>query len=236
MLCCPLAKIGFLRKRQNLSKKRIKAVVFDMDGLMFNTEDLYDQVGQELLSRRNQSFSNELKMQLMGLPGPVAYQLIIDQFDLRDSIETLQRESDEIFSDLLPREIEMLPGLTDVLLLIESLNLPKAIATSSHQAFASKALGVFDLEPRFQFVLTPSDVTRGKPHPDIYLKAASRFGIEPFEMLVLEDSVHGSRAGVAAGALTIAIPGHHSAGGDFSHVHHVEPSLASPRVLEVIRS
>lgn len=219
-----------------MSKKRIKAVVFDMDGLMFNTEDLYDQVGQELLSRRNQSFSNELKMQLMGLPGPVAYQLIIDEFELSDSIETLQNESDEIFSELLPRGIKMLTGLEDVLLLIESLDLPKAIATSSHMGFASKALGVFDLEPRFQFVLTPSDVTHGKPHPDIYLEAASRFGIEPSQMLVLEDSVHGSRAGIAAGAVTVAIPGHHSVGGDFSHVHHIEPSLNSPRLLEIIRS
>ena len=86
--------------------KRIKAVVFDMDGLMFNTEDLYDQVGQELLGRRKRVFSNELKMKLMGLPGPVAYQLIIDEFHLEDSVETLQAESDEIFSELLPREIK----------------------------------------------------------------------------------------------------------------------------------
>ena len=219
-----------------MSEKRIKAVVFDMDGLMFNTEDLYDQVGQELLSRRNRVFSNDLKMQLMGLPGPVAYQLIIDQFDLDDSIETLQRESDEIFSDLLPREIRMLPGLEGVLTLIESLNLPKAIATSSHQAFATLALAQFDLAPRFEFILTPADVTHGKPDPEIYQQAAQRFGIPPAEMLVLEDSVHGSRAGAASGAVTIAIPGHHSAGGDFSHADHVETSLAAPLVLEVIRS
>ncbi|MCH2182171.1 MAG: HAD-IA family hydrolase [Mariniblastus sp.] len=203
---------------------------------MFNTEDLYDQVGQELLSRRNREFSNDLKMQLMGLPGPVAYQLIIDQFDLDDSIETLQRESDEIFSDLLPREIRMLPGLEQTLSLIESLNLPKAIATSSHQAFATLALAQFDLAPRFEFILTPADVTHGKPDPEIYLQAAQRFGIPPAAMLVLEDSVHGSRAGAASGAVTIAIPGHHSAGGDFSHAHHVETSLAASRVLEVIRS
>lgn len=216
--------------------KRIKAVVFDMDGLMFNTEDLYDQVGQELLARRNRGFSNELKMKLMGLPGPVAYQLIIDEFHLEDSVETLQSESDEIFSDLLPREIKMLPGLEEVLQLIESLNLPKAIATSSHRAFATLALTQFQLEPRFQFILTPADVTHGKPDPEMYLQAAQRFEVAPAEMLVLEDSVHGSRAGAAAGAVTIAIPGHHSAAGDFSHAHYVETSLAAPRVLEVIRS
>jgi len=219
-----------------LSEKRIKAVVFDMDGLMFNTEDLYDEVGQELLGRRNRPFSNDLKMELMGLPGPVAYQLIIDRFELDDSIETLQRESDEIFSELLPRKIRMLPGLEQVLSLIESLHLPKAIATSSHREFACQALGLFDLEPRFAFILTPADVTQGKPDPEIYLQAAQRFGIDSSEMLVLEDSIHGSRAGAASGAVTIAIPGHHSAEGDFSHAHHVESSLSAERVLEVIRS
>ena len=207
-----------------------------MDGLMFNTEDLYDQVGQQLLSRRNHTFTHDLKMQMMGLPGPVAYQVMIDQLDLEDSTETLQTESDEIFADLLPREIQMMPGLLEVLQQVESLNLPKAIATSSHLDFAKLALGVFNLEPRFEFVLTPKDVTHGKPHPEIYLKAAERLGVTPSEILVLEDSVHGSRAATDAGAVTIAIPGHHSAGKDFSHVDYIEGSLNSDRVLEVIKS
>ena len=176
-----------------------------MDGLMFNTEDLYDQVGQQLLSRRNHTFTHDLKMQMMGLPGPVAYQVMIDQLDLEDSTETLQTESDEIFADLLPREIQMMPGLLEVLQQVESLNLPKAIATSSHLDFAKLALGVFNLEPRFEFVLTPKDVTHGKPHPEIYLKAADRLGVTPSEILVLEDSVHGSRAATDAGAVTMTL-------------------------------
>lgn len=207
-----------------------------MDGLMFNTEDLWDQVGQELLGRRNHSFSKSLKLQLMGLPGPIAFQLMIDHCGLVDTPEGLQHESTEIFDELLPQEIQMLPGLTEVLELIESLDLPKAVATSSHQAFASKALGIFDLEPRFQFVLTPADVTHGKPDPEIYLTAAKRLNVAPTEMLVLEDSVHGSRAGAAANAYTIAVPGHHSLEGDFSHVQQVVTALNAPGVLDIIRS
>ena len=203
---------------------------------MFNTEDLWDQVGQELLGRRNHSFSKSLKLQLMGLPGPIAFRLMIDHCGLVDTPEGLQHESTEIFDELLPQEIQMLPGLTEVLELIESLDLPKAVATSSHQAFASKALGIFDLEPRFQFVLTPADVTHGKPDPEIYLTAAKRLNVAPTEMLVLEDSVHGSRAGAAANAYTIAVPGHHSLEGDFSHVQQVVTALNAPGVLDIIRS
>ena len=207
-----------------------------MDGLMFNTEDLWDQVGQELLGRRNHLFSKSLKLQLMGLPGPVAFQMMIDQCGLVDTPEELQLESNKIFDKLLPQEIQMLPGLPEVLDLIETLDLPKAVATSSHQAFASKALALFDLEPRFRFVLTPADVTKGKPDPEMYLTAASRLNIEPSEMLVLEDSVHGSRAAAAANAYTIAVPGHHSLEGDFSHVQQVVSALNAPGVLDIIRS
>ena len=93
----------------------IQAVAFDMDGLMFNTEDLYDQVGQILLERRGLQFSHELKMMMMGRPGTTAFDIMIAECNLDDSAAALQEESDQIFQDLLPAGIKTMPGLVKLL-------------------------------------------------------------------------------------------------------------------------
>jgi HAD superfamily hydrolase (TIGR01509 family) len=213
----------------------IEAVVFDMDGLMFNTEDLYDIVGEKLLNRRQQSFTAELKMEMMGLPGPVAFGVMKDRCGLDDSIEALQQECEALFQDLLPERIEMMPGLEKLLSLIETQNVPKAIATSSHLRFAERALNIFDLQPRFEFVLTAESVTNGKPHPEVYLMAAQRMGVRPESTLVLEDSLHGSRAAVAAGAITVAIPSRRVDPLQFESVYAICDRLDDSTILDLIR-
>ena len=222
-----------MSKREDFNS-RIRAVAFDMDGLMFNTEDLYDEAGEELLSRRGLHFDRELKLKMMGLPGNVAFQVMKDFHDLEDSIEVLKVETREIFASLLPNRIETMPGLLHLLELLESSRIPKCVATSSHRDFARRALGMFDLETRFEFVLTSDDVQRGKPDPEVYLTAASKFGIDSNQMLVFEDSLVGSRAAAASGAMTIAVPTEHSQGQDFSHANHVVESLEDPLIHEIL--
>ena len=174
-----------------------------------------------------------MKLKMMGLPGPSAFDVLTSEVGLDETIESLEREAEEIFRELLPAEIKTMPGLEKLLSCLEQKELPKAVATSSYRQFAKKALGFFDLEPRFEFILTSEDVTRGKPHPDIYLAAAERLQVPPANMLVLEDSFHGSKAAVAAGAFTIAIPTLHSQSIDFSHVDHVAKALDDVEILEL---
>ena len=216
-----------------MSPNPIKAVAFDMDGLMFNTEDLYDEVGEILLNRRGQSFDRELKLAMMGLPGCDAFEIMRERCGLKETVTQLQTECDEIFVDMLPARIQTMPGLESLLKLLEKKKIPKCVATSSHRQFAIRALGAFDLQPRFEFVLTAEDVTNGKPHPEVYLAAASRFNVEPNSMLVLEDSFTGSTAGAAAGAFTIAVPTKHSLEMDFSHVDHVAQHLDDEEILNL---
>ena len=213
---------------------KIKAVAFDMDGLMFNTEDIYDEVGQIVLSKRGKDFTNDLKLKMMGLPHWAAFAVMKTECQLEDSIEVLEQEANEAFARLLPEKIEMLPGLEKLLDHLEAEKIPKAIATSSVLRFAKLALDRFDLIPRFEFVLTAEDVTEGKPHPEIYLTAAKRLGVAPNEMMVLEDSVIGSTAAAAAGALTIAVPGRHSVDGEFDHADHMVDSLESPDIITLL--
>lgn len=215
---------------------KVDAVVFDMDGLMFNTEDLYDIVGEKLLNRRGHQFSDELKLAIMGLPGPVAFTVLKERCQLDDSIEVLAAECDEIFVSLLPAQIETMPGLESLLELIEKLGISKAIATSSHRKFAQRALGMFELEPRFEFVLTSESVTHGKPHPEIYLSAADRLGVKPQNMLVLEDSVNGSNAAIAANAITVAVPSRRVDRGQFGSVYAICERLDDSLITDLIRN
>ena len=129
----------------------------------------------------------------------------------------------------------MMPGLQTLLDAIDDAGLPRAVATSSHRHFADRALGHFDLKPGFQFVLTAEDVTKGKPDPEVYLAASDKLGVNPDSVLVLEDSVFGSRAAVAAGAFTVAVPTEFSRDQDYSHVDAVVDRLDSPEVLKWIK-
>ncbi len=216
--------------------KRIRAIAFDMDGLMVNTEELYTVVGETILSRRGRSFTMALKRKMMGLPGNVAWQVMIDSESLEDSPEQLNSESNVIFEDLLATRLQPMPGLHGLLDRLESAKLPFCVATSSSHRFAAKVLQLIDVRQRLEFVVTAEDVERGKPHPDIYRLAASRFNIDASEMLVLEDSENGAKAGVASGACTIAVPGEHSMDHEFTGVYTIADSLASEEICSLVDS
>ena len=213
----------------------ISAVAFDMDGLMVNTEELYTTVGETILERRGHQFTAELKNEMMGLPGDVAWQVMIDAHRLTDSPAELDAECEVIFADLLPSRLQAMPGLMDLLAFLEEHDIPRCVATSSSHRFAERVLGQIQVLQRVAFVVTAEDVPRGKPHPDIYLEAARRMEVASNEMLVLEDSHHGTRAGIAANACTIAVPGEHSRNHDFSGVHAVADSLADDLIRKQLR-
>ncbi len=154
---------------------RLRAVVFDLDGLIFNTEELYQFVGEELLRRRDKTFPPELLDQTMGRPQRIALQLMIDWHQLDVSVDQLMLETAEVFATILGERLALMPGVSELLAALEAAGIPKAIATSSNRDFVADVLGRFQLTPRFQFILTGDDITHGKPHPEIYQLAAKRF-------------------------------------------------------------
>lgn len=212
----------------------VRAVVFDLDGLMFNTEELYIDVGTELLRRRGKTFSQQLMDRMMGRPSAVALRLMIDEHNLTTTVAELLAESDEIFADILRQRLRPMPGLMELLAALEQHGFPKAIATSSRRSFVERVLKPLELAPRFAFILTSEDITHGKPHPEIYRLAAQRHGVAPAQMLVLEDSQNGCRSAVAAGAIAVAVPGDHSRAHDFSGAALIADSLADERIYALL--
>jgi HAD superfamily hydrolase (TIGR01509 family) len=216
------------------SRATIKAVAFDLDGLMFNTEYVFHLSGTELLRRRGKQWTTAIQASMMGRRAVEAYPLLIQLAELSDSFEDLRKESREIFHGLLPEHIAPMPGLFDLLDRLESQGLPKGVATSSSRNYLEGILKQFDIIDRFAMTLTADDVTQGKPHPEIYLTAAEKLGVAPSELLVFEDSGAGTAAGVAAGATVISVPHEYSCTHCFDGAACIAKGLDDPRILAIL--
>lgn len=213
---------------------KIRAVCFDLDGLMFNTEHVFYEAAKELLARRNIQMSHAIMDQLIGRRPMESFTNLVQFLKLPDQPADLLAESRVIFDAMLDNHLAPMPGLLDLLGRIEQAGLPKGVATSSPRGYLEKVLGRFHLQPRFHLTLTAEDVVLGKPNPEIYLKAARTFNVEPGEMLVLEDSAAGTRAAVQAGAYAVSVPHEFTAGHDFSGTRHIIPSLEHETLLQLI--
>lgn len=213
----------------------IHAVVFDMDGLMLNTEDVFELAGQELLERRQLEMTDAIRHRMIGRRPHEAFTALQELTGITDPIEHLMDETREIFAELAEHHLDCMPGLLELLALVETRQLPRAVATSSPRQYMESLLGRFELLDRFHTTLTAEDVTHGKPNPEIYLSVAEQLNVAPASMLVLEDSEAGTRAAAAAGAFVVAVPNQHTAFGDFSMASLQVDSLQHPQLTSMIQ-
>jgi pseudouridine 5'-phosphatase len=215
---------------------RIAAVAFDMDGLMLNTEDLYEQVGHILMERRGKRYREEVRSQMIGLPAPQAFGVLIREEGMSETWQELQSETDAIFEGILPTQLAAMAGLNELMIHLDRLGLPRCVATSSTQSFARKALSIVGMLDRVDFVITAEDVSRGKPHPDIYLAAAQRMSVDVDKMLVLEDSPTGTKAGVSSGAYVVSVPNEHTKHGIFEGSQWIAETLCDQRIYRLLEN
>lgn len=196
--------------------KQIKACLFDMDGLLVNTEDIYTITCNEILTQYNKGpLTWDVKLQLQGLPGPEAGNKLISHYDLPLTYEEYNALNIKSQETKWPT-CAFLPGAQDLIHYLHDLNIPIALCTSSNkEKFHGKTdhLKGFNC---FDAIVTGDDSRipkgRGKPCPDIYqlgLKELNeKFGtdIKPEECLVFEDGIPGVQAGIALGATVIWVP------------------------------
>jgi HAD superfamily hydrolase (TIGR01509 family) len=213
----------------------IRSVVFDLDGLLIDTEPIFEEAARLLLSRRNKPLISEVMRAMMGAPAREVLPMFRERHQLSESLEELAVEYREcFFATLGEQPVKLMPGALTLLDRLERKGTPRAIATSSTAAYVERIMAPHRLLHRFAFILSADDVAQGKPHPEIYLKTAERLGYAPGEMLVLEDSVNGLRAAKAAGARCIVVP---HALVDVNLVKQADAivqSLDAPRLLEVL--
>ncbi len=171
---------------------------------------------------------------MLGRPAQDALRAMIDWHQLSDTIEELGAECDETFWQLAHNRLRPMPGVLELLELLDQRKTPRGVATSGSREYAERALTEIGILGRFDFVLTADDVTHGKPAPEVYLLSAERHGVTPVNMLVLEDSPNGCKAGLAAGAFTVAVPSPHTLGAEFPEVAFAADTLRDPRLLALL--
>ena len=217
-------------------QRPLRAVAFDLDGLIFNTEEIFSQAAKQMIvERRGLKLPPDLFKNMMGRRAPESIGAMKSMLDLPESVEALIEEAWQSFFALLDQQLAPMPGLFELLAHLEHCSIPKAVATSSPRSYLERVMGQYELLPRFHFTLTAEDVVHGKPNPEIYLKAAHRLGVEPNEMLVLEDSETGSRAAAAAGAFVISIPHEFSRDQDFSVAQRIARKLNDELILQLLQ-
>lgn len=183
---------------------RPDAVVFDMDGLIFDTETMYRDAMFAATRKLGVDMPTPLYLQLIGLHGPSARELVRDT--LQVDTDALWSEANANFARALEGELTLKAGVIELLDVLDAFRLPRAIATSSSHASATHHLGALGITARFDAVIAAGDYDHGKPAPDPYLLAAATLGVSPSRCLALEDSHNGVRSAVAAGMLTVMVP------------------------------
>lgn len=185
---------------------KLSAVIFDLDGLMVDTEPLAKQAWSQVLLGYGQTLTDELFEKMIGLRLEDSSGLLIRELGLSVGQDELSQSERAFFMEIMKSGVDTMPGLHAVLDRLQRYELPWAVATSSELVYARRVLSMIGLLDRCQSIAAGDEVERGKPYPDLYLLAGRRMGVNPEECLALEDSVPGCQAAKAAGMYTIAVP------------------------------
>ena len=182
------------------------AVIFDMDGLLFDTERLYGQAILTAAAEVGCPMSHDIFLQLVGRSHEINYAFLLGHYGPDYPLKPLMAAWGRHFRGLAAAGLPIKPGAIELLDLLDDLSLPRAIATSSTHATVQANLTMHSLTDRFHGVVARGDYANGKPAPDPFLTAADRLGVAPALCLALEDSHNGVRSASAAGMMAVMVP------------------------------
>ena len=204
----------------------IKAVIFDMDGLLLDSEQIYLRSFRQTLSAFNLPENDALYMRMLGVPMTAAMTILEDGLKGVD-VPTFDASWTANTKALLSEGIALKPGVTELLRHLSG-TLPLGVATSTRKKTATAHLQQTGIKDRFTAIVCGDEVTCGKPAPDIYLRAAESLGVTPHHCAALEDSENGTRAAVAAGMVTVQVPDLKQPSDDLRRLgHQIAPDILS---------
>ena len=186
----------------------IDGVVFDLDGVLLDSEQVWDGVREELARERGGRWHDRAQRDMMGMSSPEWSRYMHDVVGLTESAEEISAEVVHRLEEVYRERIPALPGARDAVERIAA-RWPLALASSSNRELIDLSLELLGVAKLFQATVSSEEVERGKPAPDVYLEAARRLGIEPARAAAVEDSHNGIRSARAAGMRVLAIPNWH---------------------------
>lgn len=191
----------------------VDAVIFDLDGVLIDSEQVWDDVRERLARERGGHWHEGAQRAMMGMSSPEWSRYMHDEVGLSESPEEINRE---VVAQMLVWYADgppWLPGATDAVRRIAAV-WPLAIASSSNRELIDVVIEAGGIAGLFRATVSSEEVPRGKPAPDVYLEAARRLGIDPERCAAIEDSHNGIRSAKAAGMRCIAVPNSHFPPGD----------------------
>jgi HAD superfamily hydrolase (TIGR01509 family) len=191
----------------------IEAVVFDLDGLLVDSEHLWDQAREALARERGGRWHDRAQADMMGMSSPEWSRYMHDRIGLRESPEEISAEVVRRMEALYRERLPLLPRAREAVERLAA-HWPLGLASSSNRPLIDLALELSGTAPYFRATVSSEEVARGKPAPDVYLEAALRLGVDPTRAAAIEDSHNGILSAAAAGMRVIAIPNHRFPPGD----------------------
>ncbi len=202
----------------------VKALVFDMDGLMIDSERLYFDVEKQIARRYGKKVKDETLWRMMGRRPIEGLTIFVRELGLPlDPAEAVKIRND-LMREKMKQDLLPMPGLFHIINAFYG-QLKLAVSTGAPQEFLDIAVDKLGIRDKFDVLLASDDIRRGKPDPEIFLKTCERLGVAPGKAIVLEDSENGVIAGKRAGSTVIAVPSEHTRGQDFSQADFIAANL-----------
>ena len=204
----------------------IKAVIFDLDGVIADSEPLSGRATDMVLGKYGIRLTPDEKLRAFGRRSPDIFSDALRARRMDGDIRRMVSEKDEILISLISRGLRKICNSVEAVEQLRRKGLLVALATSSHREKMEMELKQLGIEEMFPVKVNGDEVSRGKPDPEIFLKAAQRLGVKPPECAVVEDSTFGVMAAKAAGMLAIGFDSPNSPGQDLSPADHVLSDLS----------
>jgi HAD superfamily hydrolase (TIGR01509 family) len=186
----------------------IEAVVFDLDGVLLDSEEIWDRAREELARERGGRWHDQAQRDMMGMSSTEWSRYMADVIGLPEPPDEINREVVRRLTELYREQLPAIPGAREA---VERLaeRWPLGLASSSNRELIDLVLELLGVEHLFTATVSSEEVARGKPAPDVYLEAARRLGVDPSRAAAVEDSHNGILSAKAAGMRVIAIPNAH---------------------------
>jgi HAD superfamily hydrolase (TIGR01509 family) len=186
----------------------IEAVVFDLDGLLLDTEQLWDEVREQLAHDRGGRWHDRAQRDMMGMSSPEWSRYMHDEIGLRETPEEISAEVVRRMEDSYRKRLPLIDGAVEAVERLAA-RWPLGLASSSNRELIDLALEEGGLSRFFNATVSSEEVAHGKPAPDVYLEASARLGVDSAGCAAIEDSHNGIRSAKSAGMRVVVIPNHH---------------------------
>jgi HAD superfamily hydrolase (TIGR01509 family) len=183
----------------------IEAVVFDLDGVLVDSEHVWDEVREELARERGGRWHERAQADMMGMSSLEWSRYMHDVIGLAEAPDEISAEVVRRMEERYARELPLIEGAVEAVRRLHG-TYPLGLASSSNRPLIDAVLANTGLSSLFEATVSSEEVPRGKPAPDVFLEAARRLRVAPDHVAAIEDSANGIRAAHAAGMRTIAIP------------------------------